>query len=281
MPQESAYTIVDLSRLTGLNVRTIRYYLAQGLIPASGESGPGAHYGAGHLDRLRLIKLLQTQYLPNAEIRRRLSVLSDEQVAALVGGGAEQPAPHDTTALEYVRNLLERDSNQAPTPPIPMATPGAREPSTPVARAPMASGPPADARTPAPAPSASGVPVAPKPSAAAGLMRRLVSPARMRVEQQAAASPAAASPAPPLPVPAPTPVADARAGAMPSAVVREDATAGSYAAIGMGNQAARSQWERLQLTENIELHIRRPLSRLEQRRVERLITIARQVLDEE
>jgi hypothetical protein len=42
----------------------------------------------------------------------------------------------------------------------------------------------------------------------------------------------------------------------------------------------RSQWERLQLGDNIELHIRRPLSRPEQRRVERLITIARQVLDE-
>ena len=43
----------------------------------------------------------------------------------------------------------------------------------------------------------------------------------------------------------------------------------------------RSQWERLSLGENIELHIRRPLSRPEQRRVERLITIARQVLDED
>ena len=43
----------------------------------------------------------------------------------------------------------------------------------------------------------------------------------------------------------------------------------------------RSQWERLSLGPNIELHVRRPLSRLEQRRVERLITIARQVLKED
>ena len=43
----------------------------------------------------------------------------------------------------------------------------------------------------------------------------------------------------------------------------------------------RSQWERLSLGPNVELHVRRPLSRLEQRRVERLITIARQVLDED
>jgi hypothetical protein len=43
----------------------------------------------------------------------------------------------------------------------------------------------------------------------------------------------------------------------------------------------RSQWERLSLGPNVELHIRRPLSRLEQKRVERLITIARQVLKED
>ena len=43
----------------------------------------------------------------------------------------------------------------------------------------------------------------------------------------------------------------------------------------------RSQWERHALGPNIELHVRRPLSRLEQRRVERLITIARQVLKED
>jgi hypothetical protein len=43
----------------------------------------------------------------------------------------------------------------------------------------------------------------------------------------------------------------------------------------------RSQWERLELSPNIELHVRRPLSRLEQKRVERLITIARQVLKED
>jgi hypothetical protein len=43
----------------------------------------------------------------------------------------------------------------------------------------------------------------------------------------------------------------------------------------------RSQWERLALGPNIELHVRRPLSRPEQRKVERLITIARQVLDDD
>jgi hypothetical protein len=45
--------------------------------------------------------------------------------------------------------------------------------------------------------------------------------------------------------------------------------------------AERSQWDRIALTNDIELHVRRPLSRLDHRRVERLITIARPVLGEE
>ena len=43
----------------------------------------------------------------------------------------------------------------------------------------------------------------------------------------------------------------------------------------------RSQWDRIALTPNIEIHVRRPLGRLENKRVERLITIARQLLREE
>ena len=119
MPDD-AYSINDLSRLTGLNVRTIRYYLAQGLIPASGESGPGAHYGQGHLDRLRLIKRLQTQYLPNAEIRRRLAPLSDQEVAGLLAEqGDASIEPDRGSALDYIRNLLGTPAPAARAPAAP------------------------------------------------------------------------------------------------------------------------------------------------------------------
>src|SRR5687767_1539315 len=104
---ETSYSIADLARLTGVNVRTIRYYLAQGLLPASGESGPGAHYGDGHLNRLRLTRRLQEQHLPLAEIRRRLAELTDAQAAELLAtSGAEDRGAPQTSALEYVRNLL-------------------------------------------------------------------------------------------------------------------------------------------------------------------------------
>jgi DNA-binding transcriptional MerR regulator len=43
----------------------------------------------------------------------------------------------------------------------------------------------------------------------------------------------------------------------------------------------RSQWERVQLSQNVELHIRRPSSRADNKRVERLIRIGREILEED
>jgi DNA-binding transcriptional MerR regulator len=51
-----ALDINALSRETGINVRTIRYYLAEGLLPSPAGRGPAATYGVGHRDRLRLIR---------------------------------------------------------------------------------------------------------------------------------------------------------------------------------------------------------------------------------
>jgi hypothetical protein len=45
--------------------------------------------------------------------------------------------------------------------------------------------------------------------------------------------------------------------------------------------AQRSQWDRIALTSDIELNIRRPLSRQQNKRVERLIAIARELLEED
>jgi hypothetical protein len=43
----------------------------------------------------------------------------------------------------------------------------------------------------------------------------------------------------------------------------------------------RSHWERVTLAPDVELHVRRPLSRIQNRRVERLLEIARQLLEED
>jgi DNA-binding transcriptional MerR regulator len=217
VPTDTPYSISDLAGLTGLSVRTIRYYLAQGLIPAAGESGPGAHYGEGHLARLRLVRRLQQQHLPLAEIRARLASLTDADVAALADAAVAPPEQPRTSALDYVRSILSGPSGAAPVGMQPAPVP------PPVA---------------APAPS-----------------RRPVAASRMLRWAE----------------PAPARVAEAKVLWADAEPTDEPAT----------QPIERSQWERLSLGPNLELHIRRPLGRLEQKRVERLITIARQVLKEE
>src|SRR5215218_4161016 len=113
MPEDERYTLTELADLAGVTPRTVRYYMSQGLLAAVGQSGPGAKYGADHLARLRLIRRLQAEHLPLAEIRRRLEGLDDATIAELAG---VEPltAPADS-ALDYLRAVLApQDARPAP-----------------------------------------------------------------------------------------------------------------------------------------------------------------------
>jgi hypothetical protein len=45
--------------------------------------------------------------------------------------------------------------------------------------------------------------------------------------------------------------------------------------------SVKSQWERISLAPDVELHVRRPLTREANRRVEKLLDLARHILQEE
>ena len=175
-------SLPELTAQAEVSPRTIRYYIAEGLLPSPG-SGPGARYGEGHLARIRLIKQLQRGHLPLAEIRNRLSQLTDEQVHDLVREPRVAEPP--TSALEYVRAALSE--------------------------------------------------TAPDGAAAAG-------------------------PVPSLPL-------AVRGHGRPGLAYRPTAD--------------RSHWERVSLDPDIELHIRRPLTRQHNRAVGRIIGAAREILEEE
>lgn len=186
------YSLTELADVAGVTPRTVRYYISQGLLPSPGTSGPGAKYDDTHLDRLRLIRRLQREHLPLAEIRQRLEGLDPEAIKSLVV--AEAPRVREESALEYVRALLE-----------PRVEP------------PQAAPPP-----PALAPQS--------------LLRR------------------ASSAIPGITGPKPTPAPP---------------------------QMERSQWERISLAADVELHIRRPLPRPIAKQVDRIVSIARDLLEEE
>jgi len=206
MPDDERYSLTELADLAGVTPRTVRYYLAQGLLPAVGQMGPGSKYTPAHLARLQLVRRLQAEHLPLAEIRRRLETLGDDEVRDLVG--ATEPAPPIGSALEYLRTVLGGGSlaSRAGTPMGPM---------------------------PAPAPSLQVV--AERPVPAPVLMRANLSVSEAPVEPDEATT----------------------------------------------RPSDRSQWERIVLVPDIELHIRRPLPRAQNKQVDRLVTIARELLEED
>ena len=115
-----SYDIAELARLSGLTVRTIRYYLQQRLLSSSGLRGPGARYVEAHLARLRQIRRLQAEHLPLAEIRRRLEKPDSSRAARPIATRHEAAVRSHwermslTTDVElHVRRPLSRIDNRS------------------------------------------------------------------------------------------------------------------------------------------------------------------------
>jgi DNA-binding transcriptional MerR regulator len=133
---ERSLNIEELSERSDTPVRTIRFYITEGLLPRPVARGKGASYGEEHLSRLRLIRRLTDQRVPLAEIRERLATLSLAEISAILRTeerlSAElRRAEQAPSAKAYVSALLNR-SRHARLPSAPIrASPNAS------ARAPM------------------------------------------------------------------------------------------------------------------------------------------------
>jgi DNA-binding transcriptional MerR regulator len=188
-PDTDTFELTELADRAGVSIRTVRYYIQQGLLPSPETRGPGTRYGREHLDRLRLVKRLQREHLPLAEIRRRLEAMDDAEIRRLAEGEMDaEPAPR-SSASEYIRRVLSDGPSKIVRERMPAA------------------------------------------------------PRRSIVQPDALA-----------------PVAESALG---------------------GRAPQRSQWDRFVLAPDIELHVRRPLTREQNRQVERLMEAARRILEEE
>ncbi len=151
----SEFLIHELAERAGVTVRTIRFYAAEGLLPAPIIKGKYAYYTDEHLDRLELIQKLKDLHLPLREIRTTLNTTRPEEVRQKLeknmlqeeaspppASQARFPSPAGKQALEYitrVKNIREGLSrpdysseppvSPAPSrqPPTPAQLPGKRE----------------------------------------------------------------------------------------------------------------------------------------------------------
>lgn len=273
-------SLTELARRADVTPRTVRYYIAQGLIP-SPPAGPGQHYGQSQLQRIALIKRLQREHLPLAEIRGRLSALDDASVAQALAeaemGDDEIAAaraldaatsPDRERALTYIRRVLDEGATRRAGPSralmAPASAPSSVAPPT-ASDPPLASSAPSSASAGTTGPRAMHLAEAPAlPPAPAGrsLLRRLSPPPpTARYEPN---------------VPDEYPLRDDLARTPPTMQPPGMPDPGISPRPSPGE---RSTWERIPLAADLELHVRRPLDRETNRRLDRLLAFARELFE--
>ena len=81
-------TLAELAAETGVPARTIRYYIARGILPGPGSAGRTADYGPEHAERLGRVREMQQRGLTLAEIAAEL-------------GGASRTMPEPAPWWQY------------------------------------------------------------------------------------------------------------------------------------------------------------------------------------
>jgi DNA-binding transcriptional MerR regulator len=118
------FTLSELARQTDTEPRTIRSYIAEGLLRGPEAVGRNARYSRHHYDRLCAIRVLRDQErLGLGEIRRRFLTLTDEEIASIGARlhGAESAAravAPSASALDYIRGLRVKLKAEQQTSPI-------------------------------------------------------------------------------------------------------------------------------------------------------------------
>jgi DNA-binding transcriptional MerR regulator len=114
-------TLEDLANASGLSLRTLRFYISEGLLQGPDTHGKFARYSQQHLDRLEMIHRLKNLRLPIKEIRHLLDNMTPDEISQIrkyqeilnpsltknkTGDIYESPISEPgSSALEYIQNL--------------------------------------------------------------------------------------------------------------------------------------------------------------------------------
>jgi DNA-binding transcriptional MerR regulator len=119
MTEEKSYTISELAEAAEVTIRTIRYYVAEDVLPPPLGSSRASIYTEEHLNRLRLIKILKEEFLPLQEIRALLSGLDQAAVLELLAQREREEVPSpSTSAKDYLKTLLVSPASAAEAPAL-------------------------------------------------------------------------------------------------------------------------------------------------------------------
>jgi DNA-binding transcriptional MerR regulator len=144
-------SLAQLADRAGIEARTIRSWIAQGLIAGPSTRGRGASYPAETLTRLLAIKALRDRYgMPMARIRQELMLASTDAIRGWAREGeglppdAAAPTPQAGSALDYLRALRASGAGHKGKPAFAMAPRSIAEHAPPLAAAASEMPPPFD-----------------------------------------------------------------------------------------------------------------------------------------
>ncbi|MFQ3665103.1 MAG: helix-turn-helix domain-containing protein [Sphingomonadaceae bacterium] len=112
-------TLEELAERTGIEPRTLRSWVAEGLLAPPSRGGRGATYPASNVARALAVRALKEGHgLTLADIGRRFLLASDEQIRLWAAGAAP---PAEGSAREYLRRI--RQVEKPPADPRDMPDP--------------------------------------------------------------------------------------------------------------------------------------------------------------
>ena len=143
-------TLEDLVNISGLPLRTVRFYIQEGLLPGPDSRGKNARYTEGHLERLEWIQRLKEHHRPLREIRILLNNMTPREIKALLNGqekmqeylsnfnvkgeDAIDHLPVGNSALDYIRSVEGKEGKTQeatdPTVNLNLSAPASVSPSS-------------------------------------------------------------------------------------------------------------------------------------------------------
>ena len=109
-------TIQDLCDRSGISVRTIRFYITEGLVAGPEGRGSNTSYSEEQLTRLLLIRELSLLRLPLVEIRERLERVSPAELDQLLVDARLRKETEDAAKVkspkDYIGAMLDRAREQ-------------------------------------------------------------------------------------------------------------------------------------------------------------------------
>lgn len=134
-------TLEDLAVQSGLTLRTLRFYMQEGLLPGPDTRGKYARYSQQHLDRLELIRRMKELRLPLQEIRQLIDNMTPEEMSRLrryqdkiaqkfninkyATNETREINEKPSSALDYIHSIQDGRENfkayRQPKQPLPLA----------------------------------------------------------------------------------------------------------------------------------------------------------------